>query len=279
MDWDGLPAERQAQLVRSMEVYAAMVESMDANIGRLIAHLDETERRDNTFIFFMSDNGADGTDLLGPVELRGLDVPDELRINNALDNVGKADSFVAYGADWAKAAMAPSRLVKGHVWTGGVHSPAFIAGPGVEPGVSGAFAHVLDIAATVVALAAGEGATPPEEFDGRSLLPVLADPTAEVRGPDDVVAWEQSYARAIRMGDWRAVFATPAVPWIFAADDSAVAWRLYNVAEDPGETRDLAADEPQRLAAMVAAWRAWADRVGVYVPPQLEGSLHVAAGD
>lgn len=71
------------------------------------------------------------------------------------------------------------------------------------------------------------------------------------------------------MGDWKAVFGTTNVSWIFPFSDTTVKWRLFNLAEDPGETLDLAAEEPERLSTMVQAWKAYADRVGVFVPEPL----------
>jgi arylsulfatase len=267
--WDSLPAERRAALTRSMEVYAAMVESMDQNVARIVDTLAAKGQLDNTYIIFMSDNGADGTDLVGPVELRGKDVPPELRINNAIDNIGKSDSFIAYGPDWAQAAMAPSRRMKGHVWNGGTHSPAFIAGPGVKPGIAPAFTHLADIPATIVDLASGGAEAIPAEFDGVTLRPLLSNSGAVVRDDSVAVGWEHSYGRALRMGDWKAVFATTNVSWIFPLNDPTVRWRLFDLSSDPGESIDLSTRHPDRLAKMVEAWRAYAKRVGVFIPAPL----------
>ena len=102
---------------RRMEIYAAMVANIDFHIGRLVAHLREAGEFDNTFVLFMSDNGAAGT------------MPDRLDdgYDNSLANMGDRDSFVDYGMGWAEAAMAPYRDTKNSMAEGGVacrgHSP------------------------------------------------------------------------------------------------------------------------------------------------------------
>jgi arylsulfatase len=110
-EWEQLTPEQRQVSARAMEVYAAMVETMDANIGRVIAWLREHRELDDTVILFMSDNGAEGALLeafptFGPDLLGYLDT----HYDNSLDNIGRANSSVWYGPRWAQAATAPSRL-------------------------------------------------------------------------------------------------------------------------------------------------------------------------
>lgn len=104
-EWCNLTAEEKALSARAMETYAGMVENMDYNIGRVLSHLEATGEAENTFVIFMSDNGAEGASH----EARPVLGPDIMKVirkyyNNSLDNVGEYDSFVWYGPRWAQAA-------------------------------------------------------------------------------------------------------------------------------------------------------------------------------
>lgn len=112
-EWEALEDEERAKSARAMEVYAAMVERMDWNIGRVVDYLRRQGELDNTFVLFMSDNGAEGALLeafpkFGPDLLGFLD----RHYDNSLENIGRANSYVWYGPRWAQAATAPSRLYK-----------------------------------------------------------------------------------------------------------------------------------------------------------------------
>jgi arylsulfatase len=138
--WQGLAREQQRSEAREMELYAAMVENLDANIGRLFDYLREIGEYDDTLIMFFSDNGAEGNPIMDAEwTWKGYD--------NSYDNLGRAGSYVAYGAGWAQASTAPFRLFKTFPSQGGIRVPAIVripagaagvSGPGrVSPGVSG----------------------------------------------------------------------------------------------------------------------------------------------
>jgi arylsulfatase len=114
-----------------MELYAAMVENLDANIGRLFGHLRQIGAYDDTLIMFFSDNGAEGNPIMdAPWTWKGYD--------NSDDNLGRAGSYVAYGAGWAQASTAPFRLFKTFPSQGGIRVPAIVLAPaGSDAGASG----------------------------------------------------------------------------------------------------------------------------------------------
>ena len=99
-DWKGLSAEERAYSARKMEAYAGMVQRMDYNIGRVVNYLEKKNQLDNTFILFMSDNGAEGA-LLEAMPMMGNanELQDHLTqyYNNSIDNIGRFDSYVWYG--------------------------------------------------------------------------------------------------------------------------------------------------------------------------------------
>ncbi len=129
-EWEALEDEERAKSARAMEVYAAMVERMDWNIGRVVDYLRRQGELDNTFVLFMSDNGAEGALLeafpkFGPDLLGFLD----RHYDNSLENIGRANSYVWYGPRWAQAATAPSRLYKAFTTQGGIRVPALVRYP------------------------------------------------------------------------------------------------------------------------------------------------------
>lgn len=268
--WETLsPAERAAE-TRRMEVFAAMVEAMDAAIGRVIAQIESTGRLANTVVIFLSDNGPAGMP-------REITPPWQemiaTRADNRLENIGRATSYTSMGPRWAESQAAPFSLFKRFTTEGGVRTCSFACGPGVRIGAaSDAFVHVMDYAATILELAgvAPVGLPGKAPMRGRSALAMLGGESAAVRAVDDVVCWEYLYGFGVRQGDWKAVL-VPAVARMLFPDLPINRWHLYNVADDPGETHDLASTEPQKLRALVEHWERYASEVGVVLPEDYAG--------
>jgi arylsulfatase A-like enzyme len=265
-EWDALSPQEQAFSARTMEVYAAMVERLDWNVGRVIEHLKQTGEFDNTFVLFLSDNGAEGA-LLEALPIFGPDLQRFIRdyYDNSLDNVGRGNSYVWYGPRWAQAGTAPSRLYKAFTTEGGIRVVAFAhyaaLGATARRGVGHAFATVMDVVPTVLELAGVEHpgthwrGREIAAVKGRSLLPYLRSEADAVHDDTHVTGWELFGRRAVRQGDWTAVFIpAPAGPGV---------WQLYDLARDPGETRDLAAAEPARLQTLLAHWETYVEENGV----------------
>jgi arylsulfatase len=257
-DWASLTPEQKREQARAMEIYAAMVDRMDQNVGRVIAHLKATGQYENTIILFTADNGAEGLDV-ARAEIPGLSERVKAA-DNSFANLGKPTSYIGYGPGWAQAATAPSWLYKGHVTEGGTRVAAFIDWPGVtKSGISGAFGTVMDVVPTLVEAAGGEwrGASyagrAVQPVRGQSWLPYLTGRAERVHAADELVGSELFGRRAIRQGDWKAV-------------NLGDGWKLFDVARDPGETRDLAGRNPKRVAALTAAWDAYGKQVGVIMP-------------
>ncbi|AYC32772.1 arylsulfatase [Pseudomonas cavernae] len=263
-EWAALSAEQRQKSARAMEVYAAMVERMDWNIGRVLDYLRQQGQLDNTFILFMSDNGAEGALLeafpkFGPELLTFLDQ----HYDNSLDNLGRANSYVWYGPRWAQAATAPSRLYKAFTTQGGIRVPALIRYPELQRQrqISASFGTVMDITPTILDLA---GVRHPgklwrgrevAEVRGKSWLGYLTGETAQVHGEQTVTGWELFGRRAIRQGGWKAVY----IP----APVGPETWQLYDLAMDPGEIHDLAQQQPEKLAALLEHWQQYVAQTGV----------------
>lgn len=258
--WDSLTAEQQRLAARNMEIYAAMVDRLDQNVGRVVEALRASGQLDNTVIVFLADNGAEGLD----IETTGAEMLGRFvkTADNSLANRGTATSYLTYGAGWAQAATAPSWLTKGYQSEGGTRAVAFISGAGIaqRKGAETQYQSVADIAPTLLDLAGVDaratriGARNVRPVTGRSWLPWLRDPRARIYGADDGVGSELFGSRAYRRGDWK------------ITDVGDGRWRLFDIGADPGETRDLSLADPERLEALAAAWQAYAKRVGVILP-------------
>lgn len=266
-DWEALSDEQKKLEVRRMQLYAAMVEALDDNIGRLIQYLQDAGEYDNTFIMFFSDNGAEGNN---PQDLGTNPQWVPANFDNSYENMGKPGSYVSTGPGWAHVSNTPFHLYKAFPTQGGLLAPAIAVFPGrIEADSrSDAFATVLDVAPTFLQLA--NMPRPPEEVDGRrmqsltgaSLLPLMTGKEAEVHSSDYVYGIELFNRRMIRQGDWKLLWLNR--PW--GESD----WGLYNLAEDPGEQNDLSQARPEKLAQMLTLWEGYVAANGVKVFPEIK---------
>jgi arylsulfatase len=267
-EWDDLAPEERKISARSMEVYAAMVDRMDWNIGRVVGYLRETGELDDTVIVFLSDNGAEGAiveafPLIGPLIAAFV----RTYCDNSLDNIGRSNSFVWYGPRWAQAATAPSRLYKTFTTEGGIRVVAFMTYPGFrrQQQISSCFTTVMDLAPTFLELAGIQHPGTSYEghevakIRGRSMATYLRGDAATVHPTDQSTGWELFGHRGIRQGDWKAVFILP--------PQGPGRWQLYNLANDLGETNDLAAVNPDKLSELLRLWEAYVEQTGVLLVP------------
>lgn len=282
--WDDLDPADQALYARYMEVYAAMVDSVDQSVGRLVDALEELGVADDTVVLFLSDNGASregeaaGTTAYFRtlVSKNASDMEDHDFDLERIDLAGTARALVHYPRGWAMASNTPFRLYKINTHAGG-HSVPFILhwpngqrdGGRLTPGRRNQWAHVTDLLPTLCDLAGVErpaerGGAVLQPFDGTTLAPVLADAaTAHDHGPQ---YFELAGHRGFYSGDgWEIV--TRHVPLTPFGDHE---WELYDLRNDPTETTDLAAEHPELVAELAARWEAAARANQVY--PLDEGS-------
>jgi arylsulfatase A-like enzyme len=258
--WESLTADQKAMEARKMEVYAAMVENLDANVGRIIQSLKDAGRYDDTFVFFESDNGAAGEPILYVLDAT---------TDDSLGNIGHATSAVSYGRRWAEVGATPFRLWKTFSSEGGVAVPAIARLPrqtSAQPSFT-QFTHVTDLAPTFLALA---GAADPGDcynghevhpITGVSLLPALADATVAVRAPGVTIADELFGRKYVHRDNWKATWIEQ--PW------GSGAWAVYDVGSDRGEVHDLAPAMPDVVSDLSASYDEYATRVGVVPPKQI----------
>lgn len=262
--WEELAPEQREIEAKRMAVYAAMVEAMDREIGRVLDHLDRIGERDNTFVFFMSDNGADGNT---PADVAATRAWIKARFDNSPANTGRKNSYVDYGPGWAQVGQTPFRLYKAFLYEGGISVPALAVLPKGTPDqaatgnrLSGAFVHTMDVAPTLLELAGAQH--PGTTYQGRSVAPLmgrsmlalLSGQAEAVHGPEHVTGWELQGRKALRKGDWKIVHANP--PW------GTGRWELFDLARDRAELHDLSAMHPEKLHELVAEYARWAAKTG-----------------
>ena len=249
--WDETSPENRQEAARDMEVYAAMVDFMDGQIERLFDYLKEIGEYDDTLVIFFSDNGANGA---YPTMYPGWTEEWAASFDNSMENRGLPGSFIEMGPGWAQASMSPSRMFKGFTAEGGIRSPFIAKMPGAQANAGSmnhSFFHVRDVMPTILDLTSIEA---PGQIDGREVMALqgqsvldLLDGSAEApyEGADQV-GYELFGLKAFFDGDWKILWMPPP----FGSGD----WDLYNLAEDPAETKNLAADHPQRLGSMIEMW-------------------------
>ncbi|MET0285711.1 MAG: arylsulfatase [Polyangiales bacterium] len=254
--WEDLSAEEKRFEARRMEIYAAMVENLDHNIGRLIEYLERTGQLDNTFIFFQSDNGAEG----------GGSFPYTETNDDSYENLGRRYSNVSYGKRWAEVSATPFRLWKAYSTEGGVVVPAIAHLPKQKlPRLSfHGLTHVSDLAPTFLELAGAKD--PGTSYKGRSVNPITGKsilPRLESRAwtvhPEGTVLADELFGRRyVRRDQWKLVWIEP--PY------GTGAWALYDLANDRAESKDVSAQFPEVASELRAEWDAYVTRVGVVLP-------------
>ncbi|WP_437488078.1 arylsulfatase [Sorangium sp. So ce1014] len=260
--WEELAPEERIYEARRMEIYAAMVENLDANIGRLIQYLKRVGEYENTFIFFQSDNGAEGGNREG---FAASDPSRSGPVVNTLENLGRPGSYIGVGPRWAEVSATPFRLWKSYTTEGGIAVPAIARLPGqhqAKPQFDGT-THVIDFLPTVLELAGvpDPGSTykdrAVEPISGHSILPALEDRTTSVRAPGERLIWEHGNHRYVIRDSWKLL-------WLSAPHGPTPrAWALYDLATDRGEINDVSAAHPEVAAELAAAWTQYATDRGV----------------
>lgn len=255
--WGDLDDATRARETKLMQIYAAMVTRLDWNIGRVMDHLRARGLDRNTYVFFMSDNGAEGND---PRPVRGVGGwVDSAHFQNSYENMGKAGSFLWLSPEWAHVSSTPYRLFKGFTSEGGIRVPLLVRRPTAPADADqthtvGQVFNVTDVTATLAALGGVDHW--PAQHSGRPVAALAGTPIGPILGhaghddADKVVARELFGRKSLRRGDWK-------ILWIEPPRGSG-RWELYNVQTDPAEANDRAAAEPQRLNELMALWEQYA---------------------
>jgi arylsulfatase len=263
--WSSLTEEEKASQEVQMEVYAGMVDNLDYHFGRVVQFLKDIGEYDNTIVIFFSDNGSNpfvSEDYPGNRDGDFLK-----RFDNSINNIGNSTSHIAYGMGWAQAGSGPLDLFKMAVGEGGIRSPLIVSGPGIEGDgdFNRNFSYITDIMPTVLEMAKIDH---PSQYKGRDVLPMrgrsiaqsLRNSKESIYNADEYTGGEMFGGRWLRKGDYKAILVRK--PY------GNGQWGLFNVVADPGETNDLAKENPKLLKELQLAWDQYADETGVVFPPK-----------
>lgn len=267
-NWDALSDEDKRFEAKRMAVYAAMVEAMDFHIARLVQYLRDSGQFDNTVFIVTSDNGSEpsGPDILNTALARFSLARQNYTAD--YDTLGLKGSFVNLGPSFASASASPLAYYKFYVGEGGLRVPLIMAGKplAIQPRISRAFTHVKDITPTILALAGVEqpaarfAGKPVEPITGKDLRPLLSGSVDRVYGEEESVGYELAGQGVLFQGDYKLVMNREPV-----GDDT---WRLFDITHDPGETRDLREDEPERFQNMLTLYEQYKRENGVLDLPK-----------
>ena len=265
-EWNALEPKRRSYEVRRMEVYAGMAAAMDHEIGRLREAIRSLRADDNTIFVFLSDNGAEPSD---PYEYLSGQLWLATQYTRDTNRLGAKGAYATIGRNWVSAAVSPLSTHKFYAGEGGLRVPLIIRTPvafadGQPRGqIASGFTHVTDIAPTLLELAGvSHPGKPggPEPMTGRSLVPLLRDTTAQIRGTDETLGYELAGNAALFGGDLKLVRNLPPI-----GDGQ---WRLFDIARDPGETRDLRSARPEDFRRLLEAYQKFEIEDGVQALPE-----------
>ena len=229
--WNKLTDKQKEEEDLKMAVYAAMIDRVDQNLGRLFTKVKELGQWDNTLILFLSDNGAcseqpNTTPMIAP---------------------GPVESYRTVSVGWANASNTPYKQFKSTDFEGGIRTPFIAHWPQViQPGITAQVGHIIDVSATLRDITGapypqvikGKKTNPPV---GKSLLPIFK---GRQREPHTELYWRFNRANAIRQGNLKAIRV-------------GKAWELYNLENDPTELNNLASQMPEKTSALAEMWEKW----------------------
>ncbi len=247
--WNKLSVIEKAFWAKRQEVYAAMVDRVDQEIGRVLAKLKEVGRDQNTIIFFISDNGAQGG------AERGIDG------QIATGEVGTPGSYHTQNSNWSQAGDSPFRNYKSTPYEGGISAPFIAWYPSQIKGgrIVDGIGHIIDVAPTFYELAKAKY---PKKQNGNAILPLAGKSLVPVlTGKADVVNrgaplfWEWAGNQAVREGKWKYVHADPEL-----GDE------LYDIENDRAENYNVAAEHPEIVASLKKKFEDWAKKNNVKNP-------------
>jgi len=233
--WDLLTDAEKIDEVKKMEVYAAMIDRMDQNVGRVLQKIKEIEKDENTLILFVSDNGASA-------ELVSID--------DDYGEIGTMTRWASLGKSWANVANTPFSYFKNYSFEGGINTPFIAHWPGVIKSntISDYAGHFIDLMATFIDVSNAD--YPLENngqqvllYEGESLMPILKGQSFDRKKP---LFWEWSGGQAALVDSWKIV-----------RQGTSNAWELYNMKNDPSETLNLANDNPEIVNEMVDLFERW----------------------
>jgi len=265
--WSSLSDEEKRRQARSMATYSAMMESQDYHIGLVLNYLRETEQLDNTLIVYLADNGPEGLDERGELSIPMATNWTRSNFSQEFDHIGRGDAFAFIGTDWANASTGGLQWWKWFIGEGGIRVPMIVVPPKTSSSsrageMTREFASVKDVPLTILDYAGVEH--PLSEYKGRkitqpsgvSMRGFLEGEMERPRSDEQWVAFELFGNSYVIEADYKALRVRTGM----YGDGK---WHLYNIKNDPGETRPLDEEMPERLERLITIYEQYAKDKGV----------------
>ena len=254
--WDELTHEEKDTYATDMAVTAGMLEAMDYYVGKYIQYLKENGLYDNTVFVITSDNGPDGGNFKGSAVMRKWQ--EKHGYHTDIKRAGEKGYFGAIGPEFALALASPFSFFKYYTGEGGVRTPLIISGKNIPKGKqTNSFCFITDLVPTLLEIVGKEPRSNKlyAPITGKSLLPHIQDLSIPVYDENEGVGLEVANSSAYYQGDFKIVKNN-----IPLGDNK---WYLYNLKNDPGETKDLAKAYPEKFTKLRNAYDKYAKSVGV----------------
>ncbi len=265
-DWENLSEEQRKIESRKMEVYAGMIDNLDYNVGRVIKLLKEKNKFENTIIIFMSDNGAAAEDFYYN-QTYGPYIQD--KFSYEYNDIGKPESFVSLGKNWADVITNPFNLYKGYTTSGGMRSPLIISGLSSEKKISKEFVTLLDIAPTIYNLTNSKyellSKNRIKKPIGESIIPYIDGEEGKIHDKNYVFSFEHSGNAVLIKSRWKIVNKTS--PFNIKNFD------LYDL-DDISETNNLKEKEHDIYIDLLSEWKKYSSSKKLIFPTPYRDDLN-----
>ena len=236
-EWETLNEEDRANESKTMSVYAAMIDRLDQNIGKILDKLESKKKLENTLIIFASDNGGSS---------------EVVKLEGGTGEIGTLTNWKSLGKSWANVSNTPYREYKNWSYEGGIKTPLIAYWPrGIKNKniIAGIPVHFIDILPTFQELLKLEY---PKKLNGQNIIPTDGESfLSAIKGENQndnrlkPIFWQWKNGKAIRDKGWKLV-------------SHKNKWELYNLKEDPTEENDLLKKEPEKTEYLKKEYFNWA---------------------
>ena len=265
--WSDLSDEQKKHQARIMATYSAMIDDQDRHISKIFDYLKETDTFNNTLIIYLTDNGPEGIDLRGKLSNPLLRNWVDSNYSGTFSNIGNGETNWQIGTTWANSATGVLSWWKGFVGEGGMRTPLIIRPPvstqfNRKNSLSDVLVSVKDIPMTILDYVGIRH--PGNKYkkriiavpSGVSMKKFLEGSANRVRTDKDWLAFELFGNKYVIIGEYKATR-------LRKGQYGDGTWHLYNIINDPGETKPLESKHPERLKKMISLYNAYADTRGI----------------
>jgi arylsulfatase len=239
--WEALSEEGREKEIMRMQIYAAMIDRLDQNIGRVIEKLEANDELDNTVIFFLSDNGACAENPQKRVVFP----------NGKEGKMGEVDSYESIRRSWATVANTPLRWWKLSSYAGGIRTPMIVyCGKNIKSqiGINHQPLHLIDLMPTIMSLTNSE--TTKDQDYVNALQGIDISPTLQGKKV------QREVPLYFQFGGGKAIIDAN-MKLVKQGKSNSTKWELFNLDKDKTETNDLSVQFSDLYNKMADKWEKW----------------------